>query len=138
MNVLPPEVAATLGADRFLHEIVGAVLVVAEPVSDVTAPSLSQEAYTRRDRDGLIFIDYLKYNAMSIENTPLLAELFPAIRNNIQNALDASRPKPRVLQEVAWLARCFNESLARWLSDPELAQQRSAFNKIEPIDLELM
>jgi hypothetical protein len=96
------------------------------------------EALTRRDRDGLIFIDYLNYNAMSIENTPLLAELFQAIRNNIQNALDASRQDPRVFQKVAWLASYFNESLARWLSDPELAEQRSAFNQIEPIELDLV
>jgi hypothetical protein len=99
---------------------------------------LRLEALTTRDADGLTFVDYLNYNAGGIENVESLEQLFNAIRQSIEAALLANRGDTRVYQKVAWLANYFNRSRSRWLRDTDLAEFRTAFDRIAPIDVMLM
>jgi hypothetical protein len=72
---------------------------------------------TRRDMDGLTHIDYLHFDAMSIENEPRMVSLFGELRHAIVAALTAARSDTKVFQKVAWLANYFNESLGRMVTE---------------------
>lgn len=91
-------------------------VATAEPSTHFEFPS-RLNSLTRRDVDGLVYVDYLHFNAMSVENEPRMAALFGEVRQNIVVALEAARSDVRIFQKVAWLANYFNASLCRLISE---------------------
>jgi hypothetical protein len=96
-------------------QVLGLIAVTAEerviPFRDRLA------AITKRDTDGLTFIDYLHMDIMAVENAPEMHTLFEEIRTKTSTALAAARSDIRVFQKVAWLANYYNESLSRMIDE---------------------
>jgi hypothetical protein len=90
------------------------------------------DSITRRDADGLIFIDYLHVDAMAVESD--IVSLFKDIRVQIDQALVSARSDARVSQKVAWLANYYNKSLARLISE-DIGVDTSVLAATEPIQV---
>jgi hypothetical protein len=87
---------------------------------------------TKRDADGLIFIDYLHAHAMAIERD--IGSLFEDIRAEIDQALVSAGSNIHVFQKVCWLANYYNESLTRLTSEDNGADI-SVLAAAEPIQI---